>query len=250
MTRNKFFSLPVKTIIFSGAFVTLAFLQSCAEPKVAPQFTADPAAFSYAISEAAEMQMYVSECSKLGSDIAQKAAAASSAWNQRNWPQVQAADLAYSQQLSAQVLTYNNEKIALPAIMLHASIEKDVKLRLDQTRHSENSVLDTCTRKMSSYADGSMDLSREKNFDLYLKSLATSSSDTPYKVPSLAGTLATDSKPGSSQYSLEKTLRDSQCINSEILTLRNESHYEVYGAFCADGKSVFVSCEWGECKIQ
>jgi hypothetical protein len=160
------------------------------------------------------------------------------------------ADANYSQKLAAQTIVYNNEKIALAAIKKYATLEKNIQLRLDQTRHSRSSILDICARKLASYKDGTMDLSRNANADLYLKSLATGSAVAPHKIPSLAGTLVTNSNPGRSQFNLEKTLQASGCVNGEILTLRNDWPYEVYGAFCADEKSIFVSCEWGECQVQ
>ena len=234
-------------LLATGALI----LQSCSAPKeVAPTFTADPAAFDYAVSEAVDMQIYTKECSKLGGDTDTKAKEAAAAWYQRNWPQVQAADKGYSQSLASHTISYNNENIALPAVKLYADKEKNILMRVDQTRHSRSSVQDFCARKMTSYKDGSLDLSRNKNADLYLKSLATSPAAEPYKIPSLAGNLVTNSNPGRSQFNLEKTMNASNCVNGEIMTLRNDWPYEVYGAFCEGGKTIFVSCEWGECKAQ
>jgi len=251
MNLTKPFSLTVKIAALSVSLTIMSLLQSCTEKEVAPQVTADPAAFEYAVSETAEMQLYAQECSKLGGDLQSMALEAQSAWNQRNWPQAQMADIKYSEKLAPQTLTYNNEKVALPAIRLYGALEKEVKLRLDQTRHSHSNVVDYCSRKLASYKEGAMDLSRNKNADLYLKSLATTSAGAPYKVPSLAGTLAANSNPGRSQFNLEKKLSEQNCGDSEILTLRNDWPYEVYGAFCSGSeKTIFVTCEWGECKTQ
>lgn len=235
----------------SWLFISALLLQGCSAPKeITPAFTADPAAFEYGVSEAMEMQIYISECGKLGGDTRTQADAAAKSWYERNWPQTQAADIGYSQKLAEHTIVYNEEKIALPALKKYATLEKSVQLRLDQTRHSRSSVVDICTRKINSYKDGSMDLSRNQNADLYLKSLATSPAIAPYKVPSLTGNLVTNNDPGRSQYNLEKTMSASGCVSSEILTLRNDWPYEVYGAFCADGKTIFVRCEWGECQLQ
>ena len=250
MHPNQHFSHSFKLVsLLLTASVLL--LQGCASQKeVAPQFTADPAAFDYAVSEAVIMQLNTSECGKLGGDMSTKANDAASAWYQRNWPQVQVADQNYTQKLASKTIVYNNEKIALPAIKLYSTAEKNIRIQLDQTRHSRSSIMDFCNRKLTGYKDGTLDLSRNQNADLYLKSLATSPATTPYKIPLLAGSLVTNSNPGRSQFNLEKTMGESGCVNGEILTLRNDWPYEVYGAFCAGDKTVFISCEWGECKAQ
>jgi len=238
------------TFISAIGVTALLLLQGCGGPKeLAPQFTADPAAFDYGVSQTAEMQLYTQECGKLGGTLSTSANEARTAWYQRNWPQAHAADVGYSQKLASQTLNYNNETVALPAIKLYAGIEKEILLKLDQTRHSLSSVTDTCNRKLAAYKDGSLDLSQNKNADLYLKSLASSAPAT-YKVPSLAGSLQPSSLPGRSQYTLEKTLTEWNCADGEVMTLRNDWPYEVYGAFCTSGKTVFITCEWGECKTQ
>jgi len=251
MNLTKPFSHILKIAALPISLAALSLLQSCTEKEVVPQFTADPAAFDYAVSETAEMQLYVQECSKLGADLQKMASEAQTAWYQRNWPEAQVADASYSQKLAAQTLTYNNERVALPAIKLYASLEKEIKLRLDQTRHSHSNVVDYCSRKLASYKEGTMDLSRNKNADLYLKSLASNTASAPFKIPSLSGSLVVNNDPGRSQFNLEKTLNEQGCTDSEILTLRNDWPYEVYGAFCGGSdKTIFVTCEWGECKSQ
>ena len=140
--------------------------------------------------------------------------------------------------------------ITVRAVKLYAELEKSAKTKLDQNRHSRASIVTLCTKRITGYRDGSLDIAQNKNADLYLRSLASASSSQPYKVPTLAGTLKPASLPGRSQYNLEKTLLERGCANAEILTLRNEWPYEVYGAFCDNKKSVFVSGEWGECESQ
>lgn len=225
-------------------------LQSCstsAPETVAPTFTADPTAFEYAVKQAAEFQIYADECSGLSSQLAAQAQSALNSWNQRNWPQVYIADQNYSKNLESQTILYNGEKISLPAVSLYADIKKSVKMKLDQTRHSHSNIIATCNTKLTGYESGQYDLSTNRNADLYLKSLVTGDVPPAYKVPALTGTLNVLSVPGRSQFNLEKTLQDEGCASARILTLRNEWPHESYGAFCADGKTTFVACEWGEC---
>lgn len=233
------------------AFAGLAILmQSCSSSKketAAPIFTPDPAAFEYALSKAADVQLYSAECSTLSAEMEGKAKAALESWNQRNWPQTHAADQQYTQKLKDQTIIYNNEKISLPAVNLYAEIQKTIKIKLDQTRHSRTNVIDTCTSRLAAIDAGQYDLSQNTNADLYLKSLVTEITPPAYKVPTLAGSLNVLSSPGRSQFNLEKTLRESGCESAKILTLRNEWPHESYGAFCPNGKTVFVGCEWGEC---
>lgn len=233
-----------------GCTAVFALLQSCSTPEpeiIAPTFTADPSAFEYAVRQATEFQIYADECSGVSAQLATQAQSALESWNKRNWAQVHIADQNYSKNLEAQTILYNGEKIALSAVNLYADIKKSIKMKLDQTRHSHSNVIATCKSKLAAYEAGQYDISLNKNADLYLKSLVTGDTPAAYKVPALTGTLNVLSVPGRSQFNLEKALLDGGCANAKVLTLRNEWPHESYGAFCADGKTTFVACEWGEC---
>lgn len=241
-------SIRLTGVVIAAGLAML--IQSCSSSKkevAAPLFTPDPAAFEYAIGKAMEVQLYAAECSMLSVEMAAKSQAALQSWNQRNWPQTYVADQQYTQKLKDQTIVYNNEKISLPAVNIYAEMQKTIKTKLDQTRHSRSNVVDTCTNRLTAIDTGQYDLSHNTNADLYLKSLATDNPPSAHKVPTLAGSLNVLSSPGRSQFNLEKTLRENGCESAKILTLRNEWPHESYGAFCANGKAVFVGCEWGEC---
>jgi hypothetical protein len=251
----KFLRQPVsataKTMMSLFVISSAMLSTGCAHKEIAPAFTADPAAFEYAVGEAAKMQLYMEGCTAVDSGLTPQTEEAMTVWYQRNWPQVDVADTSYSQKLADQVITYQGAKIALPAIRLRTNIEKDIQLQLDQTRHTHTTILATCSRRIAGYKDGSFDLSvNNKNADLYLKSLVApgAAPAAPHTAPLLANNLKVSGTPGRSEYTLEKTLLDLKCGQSEILSLRNEWPYETYGAFCPDGKTVFITCEWGECK--
>ncbi len=231
---------------------TLLILTGCTSGnKKAAKFTADPAAFEFAIRQAAELQHYAQGCANIDAGLKTLASEATNAWNQRNWAQVDAADIQYSRQLAEHTTTYNGKKVALPAVKLLGSVEKIANLKLDQTRHSINNIVGYCQKKLIAYRDGAQDLSViNPNADLYLKSLATpGAASTAYKVPSLAADLKPSSAPGKSQFNLERELASWNCAGGEILTFLNEWPSEAYGAFCPSGKAIFVSCEWGQCTI-
>ena len=219
-------------------------LGGCASKDNAPKFTADPMAFETAMSQAIELEIYSTQCAVFSAETEALAKQAVTEWNKRNWPQVDAADKQYSNQLCDQTFDYNNERIALSAIKFRAEVEKDALRHLDSTRQAHSNIHDICDHRLADFRDGKLDIS--SNTNLYLKSLASNAGE-PHRVPTLAGTLELSAKPGRSQYDIEKNLNEWNCQNAEILTLRNDWPHEGYGIFCDSKQTIFVTCEWGEC---
>lgn len=238
-TRSLFVSLQL--------LLSSIFIMGCATKEEAPTFTADSAAFDFAVNEAVIMQLYTEKCAAFGDDMADLANEAKLAWNGRNWAQVHVADKMLRESMSENTVKHNGEIIALQTVKMKDEVEEKVARRLDQSRRTYSSVLRNCTIKLEGYRDG-LDLSeKDSNADLYLRSLVAS---TPavYSVPSLAGSLRILREPGRSQYNIERSLQKWDCANGEILTLVNEWPNEAYGVYCANKKTLFITCSWGDCE--
>lgn len=235
---------PIATL---AATAIIVLVSGCSSKPAAPVFTPDPTAFEYGIKQTAEMQLYVSGCAAVGQDIATLASEAEKSWYERNWAEAQAADEQYSKKFANDIIEYNNEKIALPVVKMYIELARDIARRLDTVHQSHANVAEVCRKRLADYRDGKYDLSQNQNAGLYLKSLASTPA-APHKIPSLAGSIKTQLVPGRSAYDVERNMADLNCANGEMLTLRNEWPYEGYGIFCDGEKTIFISCEWGECK--
>ncbi len=242
-----------KVALISLGTALLVQLHGCAttEKEEVPQFTADPMAFEYALGKAIELQILIEECTRLDAEFEPVARDAQQAWYSRNWPQVHVADTEYSAKLSSNVIEYNNQELSLVAVKYYNDTRKKVVRSLDASRRSYSNVIARCNTRLGHYSSGIEDIAaRNLNADMYLKSLVTEPVPEPYDVPKLSGTMEISYEPGRSQYNIERTMHESQCKDGQILTLRNEWPYEVYGVYCENRKTIFIACVWGNCEVQ
>lgn len=225
----------------------LLFISGCAEKEVAPAFYPDPKAYEFALTNAIKVQQYTKHCARIDGALTTLASQAKKRWEQANWPQTQVSDKRYTQKLQGSTVVYNGQTIALPAVKLYLDIEKSVSGQLDRKRQSHSSLVSQCKFQLNNIFSGQLDISKDNNADLYLKSLVTNTGPA-YKVPSLAAGIDSYLPVGTSHYTASKIIRQSGCQFEETYTLKNERALEDYVVACANnGKIIQVSCELGQC---
>lgn len=249
--------ISTRVIRLSGGLVLAAglLLNGCG---TTPDIAASKADLSLAANDIMrrhiELKVLYNACAQAGGPAEAYANSVYQQWLEAKWPQVIGADGFNRVQLQDKVLSFDGQTLALPALKFLAETARSAQHKVAFINRSRTSRNKTCRQKLQNFdAEHFYGFQPTEDYILTELSHYTTSHTAPPKpgerVPTLAGNLNIDSKPGRSLYTIERQAKDMPCSSPQIFTFKNQWPLEVYAAFCS-AEQRLITCEWGNCTTQ
>lgn len=249
LTNNRFLNK-----LTGLGLATALFLSGCTTPPPEQASREDLSQAAYSVlSTTIAMRNLYEACNNVGGEVADTARSVYQQWLDNNWEMVVGADAFYRAELSDQVIAFDNQTLALPALKLLKEETAAANRKTSFIYRSRTNRAKTCDNKLQEFnAENNYNLPTDNVIHKGFMEYAEHHSDRPApgeRVPTLAGNLSIDSDPGKSLYQIEQSVRDMPCPAPQVFTFKNQWPYEVYAAFCRAEQRLYT-CEWGSCSLQ
>jgi len=170
-------------------------------------------------------------------------------WWDRNGSWVLAADYGLLQLTWQGAAQQAEPQRAVLAMVVLEQVQVDAQAQVAQWLGRSQDRAD-CQPLFARVGAGKLDLSTAKKQHRVLEQLATERRSVADDADLARSINSRNRKYGRSLYTVEKTLKESGCVQPNIALLRNAWPLEVYDAVCSQDDYQLVKCEWGRCAIK
>ena len=231
---------------------SIGLLLSCASKAPELDQSQTPKVAETILSETLYYRSLFAICTQLGGDSELLALSKEQDWLNLNWKLASAADALYSQHHGDKTFNYDTKPLLPQALLLSQQGYQKAQQELDLEKRTYSNQQKTCAFRLNKMDQINMRLTQNPLIASYEQTIlaqAPAHSDEIRNLPSLAGNIAPNLKPGKSYYPIAKKHSNS-CPGAKTLVMVNDWPNEVYANFCAAQATELFICEWGNCQAR